>query len=428
VKKRRGHLPRKSACTYFSLKTEDGMDRYGGGGGASSNTATPGGRGQPYAPPPNTVQKGTVTRIEPYGCFVQLQQYRARGLVHKSQLAQYRVDSVEDAVSLNDTVYVKVVDVQREQDEDSGKVRHRISLSMKFASQDDGTDLDPSGEKAAEDMARRGGGGEGGRGGQGGGDLGMVQNEAATALERNLGSTIGMASAIDPMAAMRSQRGAKVVLRGGAAAASGGVGDGSSGPTFNGYALVDDDEGEPDMPPPLLTAAAAPGAAVEETVKPKGRGRGTTLPAWMTRDEGPVGAPKESDRSRSRSKSDDSSSSSSYDRRRRKKKDSRRDKKSSKHHRSRNRRRSRSRSRSRSRDRDRRKDSRSSRRKERRKDRHDERKHRRRRRSRSRSRSRSHSSVRSNGAGDGQFGSVEEAKALIARLEKEKAGRNNQRQ
>lgn len=397
------------------------MDRYGGGG---TSTTTPSGRGQPYAPPPNTVQKGTVTRIEPYGCFVQLQRYRARGLVHKSQLAAYRVDSVEDAVSLNDTVHVKVVDVQREQDEDSGKVRHRISLSMKFASQDDGTDLDPSGEKAAEDMARRGGG-EGGRGGQGGGDLGAGQNEAATALERNLGSNIGMASAIDPMAAMRSQRGAKVVLRGGAAAGSAGVGAGSSGPTFNGYALVDDDEGEPDMPPPS-PAAAVPGAAVAEAAKPMGRGRGTTLPAWMTtRDEGPVGAPKESDRSQTRSKSDDSSSSS-YDRRKRKKKDSRRGKKSSKHHRSRNRRqtRSRSRSRSRSRDRDRRKDSRSSRRKERRRDRDDDRKHRRRRRSRSRSRSRSHSSDRSNGAGDGQFASVEEAKALIARLEKDKAGRN----
>ena len=333
--------------------------------------------------------------------------------MHKSQLATYRVDNVEDAVSLNDVVFVKVVDVAQERDEESGKMRHRVSLSMKFCSQDDGTDLDPGGDKAAEEMARRGGGSAAGGDFGGGRQHSSLsgQNGVAAALERNLGSNIGMASAIDPMAAMRSQRGAKVVLRGGGTATGGGAGTSSSsgGPTFNGYALVDDDEGEPDVALPPAASELAAASYVAGPARAVGRGRGTALPAWMTRDEGPTGAATTSSgRSRSRSGSDDSSS---RDRRKRKKKDSSRRKKSRSKHRSRDR----------DRDRDR-----SSRRKERRRDRHDDsRKHRRRRR---RSRSRSYDSLseddRSKGADDGQFASVEEAKALIVRLEKEKAKRS----
>ena len=134
-------------------------DRYGP---ASRDNSSSGSNRQPYAPPPHTVQRGTVTRLEPYGCFVQLSNYRARGLVHKSQLASYRVDNVDDAVTVNDGVYVKVVEVVQEPHEDgSGRIRHKVSLSMKYADQDDGTDLDPSGERAAEELARRGGGGGG---------------------------------------------------------------------------------------------------------------------------------------------------------------------------------------------------------------------------------------------------------------------------
>ena len=137
-------------------------DRYGPasssshGGGSGGGGRDGRGQGQPYAPPPNSVQKGTVTRLEPYGCFVQLTSFRARGLVHKSQLASYRVENVEDAVAVDDSVYVKVTEVTKQPHEDgSGRVRHKISLSMKYADQDDGTDLDPAGEKAAEDLARR---------------------------------------------------------------------------------------------------------------------------------------------------------------------------------------------------------------------------------------------------------------------------------
>lgn len=392
---------------------------HGGGGGRDGR-----GQGQPYAPPPNSVHRGTVTRLEPYGCFVQLTSFRARGLVHKSQLASYRVENVEDAVAVDDSVYVKVTEVTKQPHEDgSGRVRHKVSLSMKYADQDDGTDLDPAGEKAAEDLARRGGGGGDGGGGHQDGMMG-ANGGVASDLERSLGSRIGMATAIDPMAAMRSQRGGRVVLRG----AAGSNGAGAATTTYNGYSLVDDDEGEPEVKVAPTSASVA--APVAET-RPMGRGRGTTLPAWMTQNDGPTGATERdgaSDngrRARSRSRSHDSrsasSSSSSYDKRkRRSKKDKRRRSKSSrdrkhrKHDRERRRRRrsrSRSRSNSRSRSRDRRQ------KKDRKRDRG------RSRRSRSRSNSNSNSnSDRSRGDRE-EFGSLEEARALIARLEGGKATR-----
>ena len=51
--------------------------------------------------------------------------------------------------------------------------------------------------------------------------------------------------------------------------------DGSKSALINGYALVDDDEGEP------------PATEPPQQVRPMGRGRGTALPAWMTKSDGP---------------------------------------------------------------------------------------------------------------------------------------------
>ena len=378
-------------------------------------------RGQPFAPPPNTVQKGVVTRLEPYGLFVQLSDYRGRGLVHRSQLARFRVENVEDCASVGDAVWVKVVEVTEEVDGETGRTRHRIGLSMKHADQEDGTDLDPTGEGAAEEARRRGDGGSGGDGGgRRGGPGGAPGDAAAAALEQRLGSSIGLGAAIDPMAAA-----GRLVLRGSRGAAAGGPG----AATFNGYALVGDDEGEPDLTPaPLPAAAAAAAAAAAPSAaearppsRPMGRGRGTTLPAWMTRDEGPKGAGGEGGMPKRRSRSISASSrspSSGRDggRRRRRRKDSKRSSKHKRSHRDRHRRRYRKQSRSRSRSRSR--ESRDRGRRERKRDRRSRRRSRSR--SYSRSRSRSRSSDRSCTSDDpsGQFASVDEARALIARLEK----------
>src|SRR6185369_13182000 len=63
------------------------------------------------------IYTGKVTRIEPYGVFVEFMPGRD-GLVHISQLADYRVESIEDEVSLGDEIMVMVTDV-----DDGGKVR-----------------------------------------------------------------------------------------------------------------------------------------------------------------------------------------------------------------------------------------------------------------------------------------------------------------
>ena len=87
-----------------------------------------------------SITKGIVTRIEPYGCFVKLQDSPISGLVHISQLYSTKVENVTDVVSLDDEVYVKVMDVQVEtvEDAESGRTRqrHKVKLSMKYVHQE----------------------------------------------------------------------------------------------------------------------------------------------------------------------------------------------------------------------------------------------------------------------------------------------------
>ncbi len=61
---------------------------------------------------------GRVVRVEPYGAFVEILP-GVEGLVHVSQLADYRVPSVEDVVKVGDELMVMVIDVDKE----TGKIR-----------------------------------------------------------------------------------------------------------------------------------------------------------------------------------------------------------------------------------------------------------------------------------------------------------------
>lgn len=63
------------------------------------------------------IYTGKVRRIEPYGAFVEILPGKD-GLVHISQLADYRVETVESEVALDDEIMVMVIDVSPE-----GKVR-----------------------------------------------------------------------------------------------------------------------------------------------------------------------------------------------------------------------------------------------------------------------------------------------------------------
>ncbi len=63
------------------------------------------------------IYTGTVVRVEPYGAFVNIMP-GVDGMVHISQLADYRVDKVEDVANLGDELTAMVVDV-----DGNGKVR-----------------------------------------------------------------------------------------------------------------------------------------------------------------------------------------------------------------------------------------------------------------------------------------------------------------
>ena len=77
--------------------------------------------------PVGTVVDGKVTKIVPFGAFIELGA-NVEGLVHISEMAMKHIDSPAQVVHVGDTVKVKVMDVNVE--------RRRISLSMKAAAEE----------------------------------------------------------------------------------------------------------------------------------------------------------------------------------------------------------------------------------------------------------------------------------------------------
>ena len=107
--------------------------------------------------------KGKVVRIMPFGAFVQILPNQD-GLVHISQLAENRVERVEDAVNVGDEIEVKVTEVDRQ---------GRVNLSRKAVLQE--AKGITTGDWIVTDRDRGGPrreGGSGGGGYRGGGDRG----------------------------------------------------------------------------------------------------------------------------------------------------------------------------------------------------------------------------------------------------------------
>ncbi len=109
---------------------------------------------------PGSVVTGTVTKIEPFGVFVQLEA-GIEGLVHISELSRERVRNTRDAAQPGQQVQVKVLQVDRDQ--------RRISLSIKQVKEAEIAAADAAEEAAMEppkprvkDPTLRGGIGGGG--------------------------------------------------------------------------------------------------------------------------------------------------------------------------------------------------------------------------------------------------------------------------
>ena len=82
--------------------------------------------------PVGTIVDGTVTKLVPFGVFVQLGD-ATEGLVHISEMAPRHIEAPAQVVKVGDVVKVKVMEVNPE--------RRRISLSMKAAAAELGIEI-----------------------------------------------------------------------------------------------------------------------------------------------------------------------------------------------------------------------------------------------------------------------------------------------
>lgn len=124
------------------------------------------------------IYTGTVVRVEPYGAFINILP-GVDGMVHISQLADYRVDKVEDIANLGDELTAMVVGV------DGGKVRMSRQAVLEGWTVEEAQSRDSGGGRGGDrggdrgdrrngggDRGDRRGGDRGGRGGDRGGDRG----------------------------------------------------------------------------------------------------------------------------------------------------------------------------------------------------------------------------------------------------------------
>jgi polyribonucleotide nucleotidyltransferase len=103
------------------------------------------------------IYTGTVVRVEPYGAFINIMP-GVDGMVHISQLADYRVDKVEDIAKLGDELTAMVIDV-----DPGGKVRMSRQAVLEGWSVEEAQSRDRGGRPSGGDRGGRPGGDRGPR-------------------------------------------------------------------------------------------------------------------------------------------------------------------------------------------------------------------------------------------------------------------------
>jgi polyribonucleotide nucleotidyltransferase len=137
---------------------EDGSVFVSGTDGPSADRAVEAILGMTEEAEIGRIYTGRVTRVEPYGAFVEFLPGRD-GLVHISQLSDHRVERIEDEVQIGDELMVMVTDI-----DPTGKVRLSRQAVLEDWTPEEARERDRGG-------GGRGGGSRGG-GGRGGGDRG----------------------------------------------------------------------------------------------------------------------------------------------------------------------------------------------------------------------------------------------------------------
>jgi len=96
---------------------------------------------EPEVPPLHSIHQGQVVNIKEFGIFVKLNGFSKHGLVHISQISNHRVEAsdIPQIVDTNEPIWVKVIQVGMDENGNN-----KLSLSMKYVKQSDGTDLDPN--------------------------------------------------------------------------------------------------------------------------------------------------------------------------------------------------------------------------------------------------------------------------------------------
>ena len=114
------------------------------------------------------IYTGKVVRIEAFGAFVNLLP-GVDGLVHISQLASERVNSVEDVCTMGDELTVMVTDIDPQ-----GKIRLSRQAVLEGWSAEEAREKDKGGRSGGGGSrgGDRNGGDRGGRSGDRGGDRG----------------------------------------------------------------------------------------------------------------------------------------------------------------------------------------------------------------------------------------------------------------